>query len=349
VTAAGREPLLRSTATLRDVAKAAGVHPSTASRALNDTTRPMVNAATVRKVLSAAEKLGYRPNSIARGLKTSRTFTVGVLIPDLTNPLFPPMVRGLEDGLSGAGYTVVAGNTDDDDGKERSIAEAMLARRIDGLVMATARRDHPLVHELAAAGVPLVLAVRTVDQSPVPAVVDDHHAGVGLAIRHLAELGHRRIAHVAGPQHTSAGLVRYHSYASWLQSEGLPLDPELVAFSSAFQEQPGAEAFRALLDRGAAPTAVLAGNDLIALGCYDVAAARGIRIPDDLSVVGYNDIVFADKFNPPLTTVRVPSYQMGVKAAELLLGLIDRPGQDQVSLQVPPALVTRASTAPPAS
>jgi LacI family transcriptional regulator len=339
--------LLRRAASLRDVAQAAGVHPSTASRALNDSTRPMVNVATVRKVLAAADKLGYRPNSLARGLKMSRTFTVGVLIPDLTNPLFPPLVRGLQDGMAEPGYTVVAANTDGDMAKERAIVEAMLDRRIDGLVMATAVRDHPLVTELAEASVPLVLAVRTVDHSPVPAVVGDDHAGIGLAVRHLTSLGHDHIAHVAGPQNTSAGLVRYQGFLSWMQYEGLAADPDLIVFSDWFQEAAGAAAFATLLEHGVDFTAVVAGNDLIALGCYDVMAERGLCIPEDVSVVGYNDILFADKFNPPLTTVRVPSYQMGVKAAELLLDAMKAADEEPVSLRLPPTLVERRSSGPP--
>lgn len=342
-------PLLGKSATLRDVARAAGVHPSTASRALNESTRPMVKVATVRKVLGAADKLGYRPNSLARGLKMSRTFTVGVLIPDLTNPLFPPVVRGLEDGMSGPGYTVVAANTDGDDEKERAIVEAMLNRRIDGLVVATARRDHPLVQELAASGIPLVLVIRTVDHSPVSEVVGDDHEGIGLAVRHLVSLGHRRIAHVAGPQDVSAGLVRYQSYRSWMQYEGLPVDEDLVVFTDAFQEAPGAEAFRTLLDREVPFTAAVAGNDLIALGCYDVMTERGLGIPQDISVVGYNDILFCDKFNPPLTTVRIPSYQMGLKAAELLLAAIKNPAEAPVSLRLKPTLMQRRSTSAPPS
>jgi LacI family transcriptional regulator len=344
---AGEGRHLRSSATLRDVARAAGVHPSTASRALNEGTRSMVNTATVRKVLSAADKLGYRPNSIARGLKMSRTFTVGVLIPDLTNPLFPPLVRGLEDAMSPLGYTAVTANTDGDDDKERAIVEAMLVRRIDGFVIATAWREHPLVQELARDGIPVVLAVRSVDQSPVAAVVDDHHAGMGMAVRHLAGQGHTRIAHVAGPQDVSAGLARYQSFVSWMQYVGLEADPALVTVAESFQEAPGAAAFRQLLDRGVDFTALTAGNDLIALGCYDVAAERGICIPQDLSVVGYNDILFADKFNPPLTTIHVPSYQIGMKAAELLLDAIRNPGQKPVALQVAPTFVERRSTAPP--
>jgi LacI family transcriptional regulator len=339
-------PLLGRAATLRDVAHAAGVHPSTVSRALNESTRSMVNAGTVRRVLSAAEKLGYRPNSLARGLKMARTFTVGVLIPDLTNPLFPPIVRGIEDGLADTGYTVVVANTDNDDDKERSTLEVMLNRRVDGLVLATAHREYPVVHELTSSGVPLVLVNRTMDHAPVSSVVGDDHAGIGLAVRHLASLGHRRIAHIAGPQAVSTGLVRYQSFVSWMQSEGLEMDADRVVFADWFQEEPGARAFKELLARGVDFTAVVASNDLIALGCYDGLGEQGLRVPEDMSVIGYNDVPFSDKFNPPLTTIRISPYQMGLKAAELLLAGLRNPEQPAVSVRISPALVVRDSTAP---
>jgi LacI family transcriptional regulator len=338
---------LGRTATLRDVAQAAGVHPSTASRALNEATRQMVNAATVGRVLKAAEKLNYRPNSLARGLKMAQTFTVGMLIPDLTNPLFPPIARGLEDGLAGTGYTVVLANTDNDDEKERSIVEVMMNRRVDGLILATARREYPLVEELAKSQMPLVLVNRTVDHAPVSSVVGDDHAGIGLAVRHLAGLGHTGIAHVAGTQAVSTGLARHQSFLSWMQSEGLPVDPELVVFADWFQEESGAKAFSQLLDRGKDFTAVVAANDLIALGCYDVLKERGLGVPDGISVVGYNDIPFSDKFDPPLTTIDIASYQLGFKAAELLVGAIKDGGGTPVSVRIAPRLVVRRSTAPP--
>ncbi len=341
--------MLQAPATLRDVARRAEVHPSTASRALNASTRPMVNAETVERVLTAARELGYEPNSLARGLKTNRTFTIGVLVPDLTNPLFPPIVRGLEDGLGEARYTVVLGNTDNDEERETSVLEAMGRRRVDGLVLATARRDYPVLDRLEAAGVPLVLINRSSDRPMVSSVTGDDHAGIGLAVRHLVQLGHRRIAHVAGSQAVSTGLSRYQAFVSWLQSEGVDFDPDLVVRADWFQEDPGAQAFRELLDRGADFSAVVAANDLIALGCYDVAVERGLTVPGDFSVVGYNDIPFSDKFNPPLTTVRIPLYQIGLRAAQLLLDIIEGREAEPVSMRLAPSLVVRASTAAPPS
>lgn len=333
--------------TLRDVATVARVHPSTVSRALNERTRGMVNSATVTRVLAAARELGYQPNALARGLKVNRTMTVGMLVPDVTNPLFPPIVRGIEDRCTQAGYTVLIANTDNDDAKERSILEVMARRRVDGLIIATAHREYPLLAEVLQEDYPVVLVNRIADEPSLPSVAGDDHAGIGLAVRHLAELGHRRIAHLAGPADLSTGLIREQSFRSWMGSLGLAVPPELVASAAWFTHRAGADAFAALLDSGARFTAVVGGNDLLALGVYDVAAARGIRIPDDLSVVGYNDIPFTDRFAPPLTSVRIPHYQIGVRAADLVLDAIRGEAWDDVAIRLLPELRVRGSTAPP--
>jgi LacI family transcriptional regulator len=338
----------RARAALRDVAAAAGVHPSTASRALNPGTRGRVNAATAARILEAAQLVGYQPNSLARGLRTSRTFTIGMLIPDITNPLFPPIVKGIEDRLSQDGYTLVLANTNYDLERETAIATAMVGRQIDGLVVATARRSYPLVHDLLAAGMKVVLVNRTMEHAPVAAVMGDEHVGIGLAVSHLASLGHRDLAYVGGDADASTGLGRYEAFVAKLRAEGLPLDANLVAHADRFHEEPGAAAFAELLDRGARFTAVVAANDRLALGCYDVLHERGLRIPEDVSVIGYNDIQFADKFAPPLTTVRIPQYQIGVKAAQLMLEAITDGDAPALTIRMTPTLVVRASTAPPA-
>ncbi|HZD02369.1 MAG TPA: LacI family DNA-binding transcriptional regulator [Actinomycetes bacterium] len=335
--------------TLRDVANRAEVHPSTASRALNEHTRGRVSAAAVQRVLEAARQLGYRPNSLARGLKLQQTFTIGMLLPDLTNPLFPPIVRGIEDVLVEAGYTLVVANTDNSEQKEAVIIEAMERRRVDGLMVATARRDYPLIDRLVEANVPLVLINRTLDDPAVSSVAGDDHAGIGLALRHLAALGHRRIAHVAGTQAVSTGLDRYHAFLAWMLSLGLELDHDLIVFADQFREKEGAAAFAELLGRRDDFTAVVAANDLVALGCYDVCRERGIVIPDDLSLVGYNDIPFCDKFAPPLTSVRIPHYRIGAKAAELLLNAVTDRDPTPVAVRLTPTLAVRQSTRPPRS
>ena len=333
--------------TLREVADQAGVHPSTASRALNPSTRDLVNEGTIDRVTAAARDLGYRPNSMARGLKTNKTFSIGMLLPDLTNPLFPPIVRGVEDVLGTADYTLILGNTDNDAEREGQLLASMMNRRVDGLILATAHRNTPAIDELVESGLPLVLVNRTVDDQKVPSVTTDDHAGIGLAVRHLVELGHTRIAHVGGPQHLSTGLDRYQGFVAWMKIMGLDVDPDLVSFADWYHEDPGAKAFWAILDRRADFTAVIAANDLIAIGCYDVLGDTGRSIGGDVSVVGYNDMPFADKLSPPLTTVQIPHYQVGVRAADLMLEILDDSDDSvPVSIKLTPTLAARRSTGP---
>jgi LacI family transcriptional regulator len=335
------------TPTLRDVAVAAGVHPATASRALNPATRGLVNADTARRVIKVAESLGYRPNPIARGLKTSKSGTVGLVIPDLTNPLFPPIVRGIEDVLEPAGYSGLIVNTDNDPGRERAQIELLRSRQVEGLIVATALVHHPLLEQLRREGVVMVMVNRRPDGVDVPSITPDDASGVELAVQHLADLGHRRIAHLAGPSNTSTGVVRARSFRSTVRDLGLDADPALVATCPYWSEASGAEALRALLDSGLDFSAVVAGNDLIALGCYDVFAERGIDCPTDISVVGFNDMPFLDKLRPPLTTVAVPHQQIGTEAARLLLDGIAEPTRPARSVLLPLSLVVRGSTAPP--
>jgi LacI family transcriptional regulator len=334
-------------ATLKDVARSAGVHPGTASRALNVETRALVNEETAQRVLAAAERLGYSPNPIARGLKTSRSYTVGVLIPDLTNPLFPPIVRGIQDRLEEAAYTSLIANTDNDVDRERADFEAMRARQVDGLITATARRDHGLPAGLEDVPLPVVLVNRRLEDGARPSVVADDRKGIALAVEHLAGLGHTRIAHLAGPQELSTGHLRYEGFIEAMKAVGPGPDPELVLFGSAFVESEGERLCNELLDRDLGATAIVAGNDLMALGCYDAFVARGVECPEEISVVGYNDMPFAAWFSPPLTTVKLPHYEIGVRAAELLLDQLRDPMAEPVQVMLDPGLVVRGSTAPP--
>jgi LacI family transcriptional regulator len=334
-------------ATLKDVARLAGVHPGTASRALNAETRPLVNGETARRVLDAAEELGYRPNPIARGLKTSRSYTVGVLIPDLTNPLFPPIVRGIQDRLEEAAYTPLIANTDNDPDRERADFEAMRARHVDGLITATARRDHGLPADLENVSLPVVLVNRRLDGGARPSVVADDISGVALAVEHLVGLGHRRIAHLAGPQQLSTGYLRLEGFTRAMKATGIEPDPDLILAGEAFVESEGERLCAELLGRDTGATAIVAGNDLMALGCYHAFRDRGIVCPVEISVVGYNDMPFASWFNPPLTTVHLPHYEIGVRAADLLLEHFLDPEVEPEQVTLEPELVVRGSSAPP--
>jgi LacI family transcriptional regulator len=333
--------------TLRDVAQAAGVHTATASRALNPKARQLVNAETVRRVMRAAETLGYQPNPIARSLKTSKSATVGLVIPDLTNPLFPPIVRGIENVLESAGYSALIVNTDNDPERERALIESLRSRQVEGLIVGTARLDHPLLRQLQEQDVKIVLINRRIEDLQMPFVVGDDATGITLAVKHLVDLGHTRIAHIAGPQMTSTGLDRSRAFRHAVRDYGAEEDPGLIVECAHWSEGDGAGAMRELLDRGSGCTAVVAGNDLIALGCYDVFAERDIACPGDISVVGFNDMPFLDKLRPPLTTVGVPHHELGAEAARMLLDCIEEPQRHPRSLLLPVSLVLRDSTAPP--
>lgn len=331
--------------TLRDVAVRAGVHPATASRALNPETRILVSEDTARRVLDAAAELGYHPNPVARSLRTRRSHTVGVLIPDLNNPLFPPIVRGLEDRLAAAGYVALIGNTDSDDERERMVFEQMRARHVDGLVLATARLHHPLLAEAARAEMPVVLINRLAQDYSFPSVSVDNERGVRMAVAHLSALGHRRIAHIAGPQEMSTGLSRYRGFVSAMESARLPIDDDLIVFAKAFTVEEGLRCSRLLLERGTGCTAIAAGNDMLAVGCYAALDDAGLTCPDDISVVGFNDMPFIDRLRPPLTTIRFPHYQVGTEAAQLLLERIAEHSGPVKILYLAPELVIRGSTA----
>lgn len=333
--------------TLRDVALQAGVHPATASRALNPQTRSLVNEETASRVVKVAESMGYRPNPIARSLKTARTGTVGLVIPDLTNPLFPPIVRGIEDVLGPAGYSAWIVNTDNDPDREESQIESLRSRHVEGLIVATARLQHPLLEALHAQKVRMVLINRRVASGDIPSVTPDDASGIASAVQHLISLGHRRIVHLAGPKNTSTGLVRQRAFLQALRDHGLDDDPGLVAQCDSWTENEGARGLRHLLDSGRDFTAVIAGNDLLALGCYDVFEERGLSCPRDLSVVGFNDMPFIDKLRPPLTSMRVPHYEVGAEAARMLLDGLQDPTRHPRSVLLPLTLVPRQSTAAP--
>jgi LacI family transcriptional regulator len=335
-------------ATLRDVATAAGVHPATASRALNPSTRLLVSEDTAQRVLEAASRLGYRPNPVARSLRTRRSNTVGVLIPDLNNPLFPPMLRGVEDMLAERGYVALIGNTDADERRERMVFDQMLARHVDGFVLATATLRHPILDEAAEADLPVVLMNRTASGYPFSSVSVDNEQGVQAAVAHLAALGHTRIGHIAGPQDTSTGVSRLRGFRDGLRASGLEARDDQVIEARAYSTEEGMRCCAELLGHRGDLTAIVAANDMVAVGCYSAFEEMRLTCPEDVSVIGFNDMPFIDRLRPPLSTVRFPHYQLGMEAAKLLLERIDGSGGPVKILYLAPELVVRGSTAPPA-
>ncbi|HYT25260.1 MAG TPA: LacI family DNA-binding transcriptional regulator [Actinomycetota bacterium] len=330
---------------LKDVAAAAGVHAATASRALNERTAGMISPETVERVRRAAEELGYQVNGMARALKTRRSLAVGMLVPDITNPFFPPIVRGAEDALAAAGYTLVLGNTDNDEAKERRHLSQMAQSQVDGFLLATARLRDPAIDRLRRGEVPFVLVNRTVERGGLSAVIPDDRAAMLLAVEHLHGLGHRRIGYVGGPLDTSTGARRAEGFRAAMRLHGLRDDAATLA--AVFNATAGRRAAAELLAVRPRPTAIVAANDLLALGTLDAAAEAGLECPLGVSVVGVNDIPMADRLSPSLTTARVPEYELGRRSARLLLAHLERPDRDPETVMLAPELIVRGSTAPP--
>ncbi|GAA1738129.1 LacI family DNA-binding transcriptional regulator [Luedemannella helvata] len=332
--------------TLRDVALAAGVHIATASRALSGSKTRPVNPRTAAAVRQAAAKIGYVPDQVARSLRTHRTRAIGVLIPDMSNPVMPPLVSGAEQVLAQHGYTTLFADTDNDHAAETQRLAAFLSWRAAGLILATARRDQPLAPEVVNSGVPLVLMSRKLDATPVPSATIDESVGIAQALDYLISLGHRRIAYIGVPTWTSAGYERLMAFREITRDRGLDLPPDFAVVCEGYAERDGEAALTALLARPDRPTAVLSGNDMMALGCYDAIRRAELRCPADVSVVGYNDMPLTHRVDPPLTTVRVPYFDLGRQAATLLVEVLNDRGSMNRSVRLTPRLLVRNSTAP---
>ncbi|MEO8907528.1 MAG: LacI family DNA-binding transcriptional regulator, partial [Microbacteriaceae bacterium] len=270
--------------TIAEVAELAGVHKGTVSRALNSRTEHQVNAVTLKRVQRAAKQLGYIPNIMARGLRTSLSMTVGVIVPDLTNPIFPPILRGIENYLSPRGYTALVANTDGRESLERAAFDSLLERRVDGLIMATGLTVHPLIVEAHERDVHIVMVNRRSQEALYPMVTGDDAAGITAAVEHLVQLGHRKILHISGPRNFSTSVVRSDAFVAACNAN--PSVSYSVAEASALSVEVGESCMDSILmARTKSPTAVVAGNDLLALGVLRSLRAHGLQCPDDISVV----------------------------------------------------------------
>jgi LacI family transcriptional regulator len=334
--------------TLKDVARLANVHPSTVARVLNGDPRQRVSAEVRERIMSVARERGYHPNQLARALRLKRAHVIGTVIPDIANPFFAALLRGIEDAAAQQDFSVILANTDDDPVRELRSLHVLRERQVDGVILATARRHDPAVRQLAETGYPFVLVNRHTEPLPANAVVPDDYAGAMRAVEHLVALGHRRIAHIAGPEALSTGYRRRLGYQAALEQQGLPLDPALVVTGS-YREAGGYEAMSALLAPAQPPTAVFAVNDLAALGAVRALYEVGLRVPDDMSLVGFNDLPVAAQMTPRLTTLHVATHLMGVAAAERLLALLSGVDVAVEPLVMPVELVYRDSTARPVS
>lgn len=337
-------------ATIKDVADDSGLSISTVSAVLNGA--DWVPEATRERVLASIETVRYVPNTLARGLKTRRTNAVGVIVTDLTNPFFTEIVRALERTLRKQDHNVFLCNSDHETINGRKNFGALLERRVDGIIIIGSSVPEDLVAQYTEADdhVPIVSVERNYSARGVTRLMVDSEEGGFVATQHLLERGYQRIALIEGADRGAESRThRRRGYERALAYAGLSAPASYFARGD-FRFEGGRDAMNGLLDLPEPPDAVFASNDLMALGALRAARERGIRVPEDLGVVGYDDIPAAGFVDPPLTTIAVPKAELGRSAGELILDQIDQGREYASSMQVFGAeLVVRASSAGPAS
>ena len=326
-----------SVVTLEMVARAAGVSPSTVSRILNGTAA--VSAEKQAAVAAAVERLGYSPNPMARGLAGGRTLSIGVLAQTISSPFYGEALHGIEDELERSGYIPLFVSGHWQEAEERKALDALLSRRVDGVIVLAGRLANSALQDYAKK-LPMVVVGRDVKAGRIFSLRFDNRAGALLATRHLIESGHTRIAYIGGDRDHDDALEREEGYREAHERAGLAVDPALL-MAGDYSEASGLLAASRLVDSRAAFTAIFAANDQMAIGASLALYRRGVRVPDDVSLVGFDDLAPAKFAIPPLTTVRQSVYEMGSQAARAMLDLVR--GQRPAAALPPPELVPRES------
>jgi LacI family transcriptional regulator len=332
--------MLDKPATMRDIARHAGVSIGTVSHVINGTAGVRVKVADrVRRVM---HRLGYRPSQLARGLRRKQTNILGMIVPDITNPFFPLVVRGVEDTAYQRGYRVVLCNADNDSGKEENYFRDLGSYRIAGLIMIPSADSRLATLAASDPAIAVVCVDRGAKAWSGDTITVDNSGGAYQAVRHLISMGHRRIATITGPMHVTNSIERLRGYQRALNEAGLKIVPE-YAQEGRFDRISGYEKARILLRLIPRPTAIFAANDLIALGVLAALAEAELSCPQDVSLVGFDDLELSSFISPPLTSVAQPAYQMGVKAAVLLLKRLRGEDSPPVEIVLPSELRIRHS------
>ncbi|MFF4140468.1 LacI family DNA-binding transcriptional regulator [Streptomyces sp. NPDC001698] len=329
-------------ASIKDVAAAAGVSVATVSRVLNE--HPSVSADARTRVLASVEALGYRPNAVARSLRTHRTRTLGLVISDVLNPYFTALARSVEEEARALGYSVIIGNADERPGLQDHHVRTLLDRRIDGLLVSPTDGGSPLMLDAARAGTPIVFVDRWIEGVDVPVVRSDGRAAVRDLVAHLYGLGHRRLAIIAGPAATTTGRERVEAFREALAAHGLPL-PDAYVGQGDFRAGSGQRVTEGFLGLPEPPEAVFTADNLMALGALDAIRARGLRVPDDIALAAFDDIPWFPHTDPPITAIAQPTGELGRAAVRALVDRIA--GRPARSVTLPARLVVRRSCGEP--
>lgn len=328
--------------TLHDVAREAGVHPSTVSRALDPARQSKVKESTRRRILEVAGALGYRPHMVARWLQSGRTATVGIVVADLGNTFVTPIIHGIAGAIEGAGMLAMIAETQDDHDRFANILDHMLSRRVDAVVALSARAGDREILEAAGRIVPVVVAGRPLERTALPQVAPDDRAGGALVAEHLRDLGHRVVAQLKGPEDVANFARRSRGFSEVCRVAGME---EITLSERAHRPtiDEGERLMSTLIDRRPVlPTAVFAHNDLMALGALTAIRGAGLDVPGSMSLVGYNDLPMIGHLSPPLTTVHYPSLEVGREAGEMIFGLLG--GEERGDVSLLPRLVVRQSS-----
>jgi LacI family transcriptional regulator len=332
-------------ATLNDVATRAGVSVSTASRVLSgQAAKFRISPETERAVRAAAAALSYRVNHLARGLRLQKTHTLGVVAPDLSNPFFAHIIKRIQSAAHGHGYSLVVCNTDESLALEIEQVSLLHRKRVDGLIAMPVGQRYDHYQDWLEKGVPLVLVDRCSDEVEAPGVSVDNYRGAYEATEHLLAAGHRRIALIQGLPGTSTNTARLQGYRDALEAHGLPIDETLIVGGD-FRQQNGYVETKLLLQRADPPTALFATSDLITLGALDALAEEGATVPDDISLLSFDDFDFAPHLKCPLTTVWQPKEMMGELAVKLLVEQFNDGARAARRIVLRPRLVVRESVA----
>jgi LacI family transcriptional regulator len=326
--------------TMRDVAKAAGVSTATVSRVLNKPDE--VEQTLTERVLRAIQELNYRPNLVARGLRTQATSVIALIISDIENPFFTSVCRGVEDAASRAGYSVMVCNADEDLGKERDYIAMLAAQRVAGIIISPASAELTDISPLQERGIKVVALDRLLPIA-TDSVRVDNRAGARAATHHLLASGARRVACITGTHGATTARDRLAGYLEALAVAGVKPDPTLQHFAD-FKEQGGYDAVAQVLELEDPPDAIFVANNRMTTGALHALADHGIAIPEDVSIVGFDELPWADVVTPSITTVRQPTYEMGTAAAGMLLERISGDASVPKDLVFEPELNVRSSS-----
>nr|WP_174806934.1 catabolite control protein A [Paenibacillus elgii] len=334
------------TVTIYDVAREAGVSMATVSRVVNN--NPNVKPQTRKKVFEAIERLGYRPNAVARGLASKKTTTVGVVIPDISNSIFSEVARGIEDIANMYHYNIILSNADKKKEKEIRVINTLLEKQVDGLLFMGGAITEEHIQAFKTSSVPVVLCATADEQRTIPSVDIDHEKAAFDAVNVLLENGHRDIAMISGTlQDPANGYARYQGYKKALEAANIPLREDLVRIGN-YRYESGLEVTKYFLELDNRPTAIFAATDEMAIGAIHTLQDNGLKVPEDMSVISVDNIRMASMVRPLLTTVAQPMYDIGAVAMRLLTKLMNKETKDASELSqviLPHEVIYRNSVA----